>query len=269
MKVLALGGSGGMGRFAVRALADSDIIDSIVVADLNRTAAEAFSFGLPDTVSSLGLDVTDGDGLRAAMREADVVANFVGPFFSFGPPVLKAAIESCCHYLDICDDWEPTLAMLEQDEAAQRAGITAILGLGASPGLTNLLALLAMRELDSVHTVITGWNMGGAIGRKSGEEASVGATLVDLANTGMGFVTGVPLACGVEMLARGQITTRGVLAPEAGAIPIKPFFELLDAKSSLPIRGPSNGIEISRSWDPEAGRRYAAAVERSRERIAR
>jgi short subunit dehydrogenase-like uncharacterized protein len=42
------------------------------------------------------------------------VLNCVGPFYRFGPPVLTAAIKAGVSYLDVCDDWEPTLDMLEQ-----------------------------------------------------------------------------------------------------------------------------------------------------------
>ena len=42
------------------------------------------------------------------------------------------------------------------DDQAKNAGITAILGLGASPGLTNILAYMAMLELDDISKVYTG-----------------------------------------------------------------------------------------------------------------
>ena len=52
--------------------------------------------------------------------------------------------------------------MLEMSAPAERAGIRAVIGMGASPGLVNLLAVVAMRELDDVHRVVTGWNGEGA-----------------------------------------------------------------------------------------------------------
>ena len=39
MKILALGGSGGMGRFAVKSLLNFPIISKIIVADLNESSA--------------------------------------------------------------------------------------------------------------------------------------------------------------------------------------------------------------------------------------
>jgi saccharopine dehydrogenase-like NADP-dependent oxidoreductase len=52
--------------------------------------------------------------------------------------------------------------MLELDDAARAAGVTAVLGMGASPGTSNLLALLAMNQCDEVDRVYTVWRAGGA-----------------------------------------------------------------------------------------------------------
>ena len=44
MKILALGGSGGMGRFAVRSLINHEKIKKIFVADVNAPSAKNFCF---------------------------------------------------------------------------------------------------------------------------------------------------------------------------------------------------------------------------------
>ncbi len=43
MKVLALGGSGGMGRYAVRMAMDFEAVEHMTIADLNGEAARAFA----------------------------------------------------------------------------------------------------------------------------------------------------------------------------------------------------------------------------------
>ena len=95
------------------------------------------------------------------MEDINIVVNTCGPYFKFGTPILSAAISSGCNYIDICDDWEPTIDMMKLDVKAKSAGVSATIGLGASPGLTNLMALIAIRELDEVSTVYTGWDIGG------------------------------------------------------------------------------------------------------------
>ena len=51
---------------------------------------------------------------------------------------------------------------------AESVGISIIIGLGASPGITNLLAVLAASKLDEVDTVITAW--GESINIKEGKK---------------------------------------------------------------------------------------------------
>ncbi len=108
MKVLALGGSGGMGRYAVQSLYKHSNIKKIYVADINADAAKDFSLNFNDKVEGIELDVTKHESLLKVMSKVDIVVNTTGPFFKFAEPILRASIETNCHYFDICDDWEPT-----------------------------------------------------------------------------------------------------------------------------------------------------------------
>jgi saccharopine dehydrogenase-like NADP-dependent oxidoreductase len=156
-----------MGRPAVRTTADYDFVDEVVVADLDGRAAASFAEACGPKARSAALDVCDTEALVRLLSDADVVLNTVGPFYRFGVPILQAAIEARCDYLDVNDDWEPTLEMLQLDRRAREAGISAVVGMGASPGVSNLLAMLAMQELDSVEDLVTGWGFG----RDGGAEA--------------------------------------------------------------------------------------------------
>lgn len=155
MEVLALGGCGGMGRHAVRTALRFDFVDRVIVADRDHAAA------CGSRAAAAGVDVTDAVALRALLTEAEIVLNTVGPFYRFGVPILEAAIDADCHYFDINDDWEPTLEMLELHGRAEAKGLTAVIGLGASPGISNMLAAKAIAALDSVEEVLTGWSLGG------------------------------------------------------------------------------------------------------------
>ncbi|MDC0512649.1 saccharopine dehydrogenase NADP-binding domain-containing protein [Gammaproteobacteria bacterium] len=161
MKILAIGGCGSMGRYAMRTAQNFSSVEKIVIADIDKKSAETFAGNLNQKVSAMQLDVNDGDALKKAMKDINIVVNTCGPYFKFAAPILKAAISSGCNYIDICDDWEPTIDMMQLDAAAKLAGISATIGLGASPGLTNLMALIAIRELDEVTTVYTGWDIDG------------------------------------------------------------------------------------------------------------
>ena len=399
MKILAIGGCGSMGRYAIKAAQNFSSVDQIIIADINKENAESFATSLNEKVSAIQLDVSDSNALKQAMKDINIVVNTCGPYFKFGAPILKASIVSGCNYIDICDDWEPTIEMMKLDADAKSAGISATIGLGASPGLTNLMALIAIRELDEVTTVYTGWDIGGtsvdenamqqsenaammhgieqmtghvkvfqdgifkmvkplqkvnvdypgltnfngnifghpeavtfpnyfpklkdsinlahgdhadflilksimglvnlkllskvnaaylfsllegkqstqqkhkdidyppvmygfAHGIKNERPASVGVCIPSqtkdsdmdeqIKNIGMGEITGIPLACGIKMLAEGQINEVGVMAPEAGHIEphrfITKVFEEISDVLGMPNGSLDDSIRITRSW---------------------
>ncbi len=172
MRVVALGGCGDAGRHAVRTAVAFDFVDEVVVADIDGERAAAFAEDCGPKATSAAVDIEDGETLAGLLSEADIVLNAAGPFYRLGVLALRAAIEARCHYFDINDDWEPTEEMLKLDEEARKAGITAVIGIGASPGVSNLLAVKAIGQLDSVEDVTTGWSFGGG----GSEEAARGAS---------------------------------------------------------------------------------------------
>lgn len=153
--VLVLGGAGAVGRVAVRTLAAHDAFSCVVAADVKPLAIEDLNVGPGrERVTTARVDVSDGAALAAALRDAAVVVNCTGPFYRFGPPVLRAAIEAGVAYVDVCDDVDATLAALDLDEAARARGVRAVIGMGNSPGVTNLLARFAADQLlDTVDAV--------------------------------------------------------------------------------------------------------------------
>lgn len=160
MKALILG-AGGMGAKAAEIAARFDAVDHVTIADLNEDAARAAAQKCGGKASALQLDVTQECRFKARLADHDVVLNLVGPFFRFGPLVLSAALETGTPYLDICDDPEPTLDMLGLDGVARARNTLAIVGLGASPGISNLLAAKCCQPLDEIDQLITGWNTEG------------------------------------------------------------------------------------------------------------
>jgi saccharopine dehydrogenase-like NADP-dependent oxidoreductase len=161
-RVLVTGGAGEMAAHACRVLAEAPEVAHVVIADRDEAKASKLASVIGARASALTLDISDADDLSAALDDVDMVLNCAGPFYRFGREVLSAAIAAGTDYLDICDDWEPTLEMLELDDAARAAGVTAVIGMGASPGTSNLLAVLAMDECDTVDRVYTSWRASAA-----------------------------------------------------------------------------------------------------------
>jgi saccharopine dehydrogenase-like NADP-dependent oxidoreductase len=159
-RVLVLGGGGTMAQSAIASAAGCSSIERIVVADRDLAAAERAASAHPGRAEPLELDITDKSALARALGDASAVVNCAGPYYRLGTAPLEAAIDAGRIYLDLCDDWETMQAMLALDARAQAANTTAIVGMGASPGLTNLLARVACDGLDRAERVIVFWTYG-------------------------------------------------------------------------------------------------------------
>lgn len=158
MKVLCLG-AGGMGSLAAETIAGFKEIERITVADLYHEAAYRVVDKCRGKAAACSVNVEDRESLTGLMEGHDVVVNCVGPFFRFGPPVLECAISAGIGYFDICDDPGPTQEMLEMSKAAEDAGITAVVGLGASPGITNVLSSKVSRIFTRMTELHAAWNI--------------------------------------------------------------------------------------------------------------
>ncbi|MFN6118664.1 MAG: saccharopine dehydrogenase family protein [Actinomycetes bacterium] len=162
MRVLLLGAAGTTGSWAAALIADLEGVRGLCLADLNLAAVERLADELaahhPEvSIEPAGIDVTERHELAVLIGRHDLVVNMVGPYYRFGVPVMSAAIAAGVDYIDVCDDWEPTVDMFELGGAAHATGSTCIVGMGASPGVSNLLALLATRDMDRVVDVVTAW----------------------------------------------------------------------------------------------------------------
>ena len=152
-RLVILGGCGAVGSTAARYLAAGDYFSEVVIADREEEAARKLAAEL-GRVSARGVNADDPASLKEVMGGSDVVLNCIGPFYRYGPPVLRAAIEVGVNYVDICDDMDATEEMLALDGQAREAGISALIGMGSSPGMANLLVkFTAQTLLDQVDSV--------------------------------------------------------------------------------------------------------------------
>lgn len=164
MKVLVLG-CGEMAQVAIKDLVEHAVFADVVVGTRHPQRAEAFL----DTVarptvrtSAVPVDVGDHALLVALMKRFDVVCNLAGPNWRNAVKVVQAAIGAGVSMVDVSDDWAATLEILDLHAEAAKAGITVVLGLGASPGVTNILAREGANKLDRVDEVHTSWIMRGS-----------------------------------------------------------------------------------------------------------
>lgn len=157
MKVIALGATGWFGRATATLLAAADEITEIVIAGRNLELADELASKLGSKASVARVDVFDDPGLDRLVRGADLLVNTSGPYFQTLLPVLLCAIRNKVSYCDFSEDWQAMERALAFNAEARDAGITAIVGMGDAPGLTNLMAYHAAHQLDEVEEVQVGW----------------------------------------------------------------------------------------------------------------
>ncbi|MCK4963675.1 MAG: saccharopine dehydrogenase NADP-binding domain-containing protein, partial [Dehalococcoidia bacterium] len=134
-KVTVLGGCGVVGSIAAETLVSSGVFSEVVIADIEiahaRRMVEQLGTG---NVSAVKVDAASAQSISNAIVGSSVVLNCVGPFYKYGPIIMKVVIESKVNYVDVCDDFDATEKLLAMDGDARKAGISALVGMGSSPG---------------------------------------------------------------------------------------------------------------------------------------
>jgi len=146
-KVIVLGGCGAVGSVAVKTLAKQDIISEVIIADWNIEKAQKLAKELSPKVSAVKVNAEDAETIKAAVKGCDIVLNCIGPFYKTVKTILSTVIGMGINYVDVCDDVDVTIDILNMDEQAKKAGITAVIGMGSSPGISNLMAKFAAENL--------------------------------------------------------------------------------------------------------------------------
>lgn len=152
MHIIVLGGAGAMGRIAVRTLTEYEDVDQITIADYNEGRARELATALHSSkIDVQQIDVNDEERLRNLLRGSDVVLNAVE--YVYNLPILRACIAEKVHYADLGGLFHVTRKLLDLHAEAEAAGITAIVGMGGTPGITNILARAAVDKLDRVNSI--------------------------------------------------------------------------------------------------------------------
>ncbi|MDP3097697.1 MAG: saccharopine dehydrogenase NADP-binding domain-containing protein [Syntrophales bacterium] len=160
MRVLVIGGMGGMGQGVSRDLIKQDKIEKVILGDINTDPGRMQDkLRASEKVSLIKIDVNDHHGMVSAIKEADVVINCAGPFYKTAVAVARAAVEAKVNYIDICDDYEAAEILFSSDidNAARAAGITVLTGMGSDPGTNNVIVKWFANKLDRVDEIALFW----------------------------------------------------------------------------------------------------------------
>lgn len=161
MKILILGGGGMMGSGTVRDLVSpqSDGVERVIVADttLERAQSACQGAGNDRRLEPVALDVTDGAGLRELIATADLCINGVPTFAGHQMAIFEACLDARRPYLDYGGLGVFTAKQKAEHERWVAAGLPAVLGMGADPGISNLACKAVAEGLDTIDRINLYW----------------------------------------------------------------------------------------------------------------
>ena len=146
---LVILGAGLQGSIALTDLCDPILSPGekdITICDYNLPKAQkmADKFG----VKAAMCDVTNHDLLIEKISGADIVLNCVQ--YNWNVDVMRACLEVKAHYIDLGGLFHVTRKQFELHDEFVKAGLTAVLGMGSTPGTMNVMAGYAASKLDTV-----------------------------------------------------------------------------------------------------------------------
>ena len=146
LNVAVLGAGGTIAPAVVRDLAESQEASALILLDVDeeRAAAVAREHG------SSRAQVRPADarsGLAAQIPDCDVLVNCAS--YRVNLEAMHACLAAGCHYIDLGGLYWLTGKQLQLHDRFEQAGLLALLGMGSSPGKTNVMAVKAARELGS------------------------------------------------------------------------------------------------------------------------
>ncbi len=152
LNVAVLGAAGTIAPAIIRDLAQSDEVAELLLLDLDgeRASAAAERHGL-SRASAGAIDARSVDELAARLRHTHVLVNTAS--YRINLEAMHACLTAGCHYLDLGGLYWVTRRQQGLSNAFKQAGLLALLGIGSSPGKTNLMARHGLAQLESEQAV--------------------------------------------------------------------------------------------------------------------
>lgn len=157
-KVLIIG-AGGVGGVVVHKCAQlAEVFDEIVLASRTESKCKAIAAQLSRPIKTAQVDADNVEELTALLKaeKPDLVVNVALPYQDLH--IMDACLNAGIDYLDTANYEPPEEAKFEYSwqwayqEKFEKAGLTALLGSGFDPGVTNVYtAYLRKHYLDEIH----------------------------------------------------------------------------------------------------------------------
>jgi short subunit dehydrogenase-like uncharacterized protein len=164
MKTLLIyGATGYTGRMAADNAKAAGIHFIIAGRDEARLATLASKLNVKYVVFSLD----NAANLDAALAEVFVVLNCAGPFRQTAEPLMRAAIRTGTHYLDVAAELDGYLLAETLDSHAKAAGVMLLPGGGGSVAMLGSLASVAAGAVSHARKISIALRVSGSMSRGS------------------------------------------------------------------------------------------------------
>ena len=156
MQVLIVG-AGAQGGPCASILARDKDVSKIILGDMNLDLANKVKDKVnSDKLTAVKLDAGKVEDIEKAAQGMDVIINLT--LVRFNAKIMKAAVNSGAHYVDAAMDYPLWTQLVENqpldlDDEFKKAGLTALVSCGGSPGITNVMARYACDKLDRVDAI--------------------------------------------------------------------------------------------------------------------
>ena len=154
MRTLVLGASGQIGAYTVQDLVEFYKADVIASSrNLSNVKKAMTDLKIADRVKLAELDASDTSAVvdLARAEKIDTVVNCA--WYQTNLSVMDACLQAGAHYTDLGGFFDTTLKQLQLDQKYRDANLNATIGLGSTPGLTNIAGAAGAAKLERVETI--------------------------------------------------------------------------------------------------------------------
>lgn len=153
LRILLLG-VGAVGTVTANHLVNSPEVSEVVLGDIALDRAKKLENRLnSDKVSALRVNAGNREDLTKALKKIDVVINAALPRYNL--LIMDVALKNKVYYIDLASDipFDAVRSQLRLSGAWKAANLTAIMGLGADPGMSNIFARYLADKMDRVDEI--------------------------------------------------------------------------------------------------------------------
>ena len=155
MSILVLGASGQIGGFAVQDLVEMCGEKDVIASSrrMSHVTKAVDDLKLSNKVKVMELDATDSSKLLETIKREKVESVVNCAWYQTNLGVMDACLKGGATYTDLGGFFDTCLKQIDLHKKWKDAGINATIGLGSTPGMTNIAGAAGAKKLDAVDTI--------------------------------------------------------------------------------------------------------------------